>query len=148
MTKTTRKPMTKPQPRPLPNTITQALSRACMLDRLADMELQHGHHIRAEHLARRAAEMRGGNFMSAETSSAEIILNAALYAAVVETLSAEYEFQGATESPAKLAQHVEDRAQVAALEVLAALIEHGTLRQTIARAFAAEAGRLARENAN
>jgi hypothetical protein len=34
--------------------------RACLLDRLADMELQHGHHHRAEMLARRAAELREG----------------------------------------------------------------------------------------
>ncbi len=35
-------------------------SRACSLDRLADFELQHGHHVRAEQLARRAAEIREG----------------------------------------------------------------------------------------
>ena len=34
------------------------LMRAAMLDRLADAELQHGHHLAAEHLSRRAAEMR------------------------------------------------------------------------------------------
>jgi hypothetical protein len=32
---------------------------APILDRLADAELQHGHHARAEHLSRLAAEMRG-----------------------------------------------------------------------------------------
>lgn len=29
------------------------------LDRAADVELAHGHYVRAEHLAHRAAEMRG-----------------------------------------------------------------------------------------
>ena len=33
---------------------------ACWLDRMADMELQHGHHVRAEYLARRAAALREG----------------------------------------------------------------------------------------
>ncbi len=32
---------------------------ALILDRLADAELQHGHHARAEQLAHRAAELRG-----------------------------------------------------------------------------------------
>jgi hypothetical protein len=31
---------------------------AATLDRLADAELQHGHHAAAEHLARQAAAMR------------------------------------------------------------------------------------------
>lgn len=31
---------------------------ACRLDRLADAELQHGHHGVAERLSRRAAELR------------------------------------------------------------------------------------------
>lgn len=31
---------------------------AAALDRRADIELQHGHHTVAEHLARRAAELR------------------------------------------------------------------------------------------
>lgn len=31
---------------------------AAALDRLADLELQHGHHAAAEHLARQAAAMR------------------------------------------------------------------------------------------
>ncbi len=34
-------------------------SIARFLDREADVELQHGHHARAEMLARRAAELRG-----------------------------------------------------------------------------------------
>jgi hypothetical protein len=33
-------------------------ARAAMLDRLADAELQHGHHAAAERLAWRAAELR------------------------------------------------------------------------------------------
>ncbi len=36
----------------------QRLARAQMLDRLADAELQHGHHYAAEHLSRRAADLR------------------------------------------------------------------------------------------
>ena len=32
---------------------------APILDRMADIELQHGHHARAEQLAQLAAEMRG-----------------------------------------------------------------------------------------
>lgn len=36
----------------------QRISRARLLDRLADAELQHGHVGAAEHLSRRAAEMR------------------------------------------------------------------------------------------
>jgi hypothetical protein len=34
-------------------------ARAAMLDRLADAELQHGHHTAAERLSWRAAELRG-----------------------------------------------------------------------------------------
>jgi len=33
-------------------------ARAAVLDRLADAELQHGHHLAAERLAHRAAELR------------------------------------------------------------------------------------------
>lgn len=33
-------------------------NRAAMLDRLADAELQHGHHVAAERLAWRAEELR------------------------------------------------------------------------------------------
>lgn len=33
-------------------------ARAAILDRLADAELQHGHHLAAEHLAHRAAQLR------------------------------------------------------------------------------------------
>lgn len=40
-----------------PATVTPAAC-AAMLDRLADVELQHGHHAAAEHLARQAAAMR------------------------------------------------------------------------------------------
>ncbi len=36
----------------------QRIARARMLDRLADQELQAGHHHTAEHLARRAADLR------------------------------------------------------------------------------------------
>ena len=32
---------------------------ALIIDRLADIELQHGHHERADQLSRLAAEMRG-----------------------------------------------------------------------------------------
>jgi len=32
--------------------------RAAMLDRLADAELQHGHHLAAERLAHQATELR------------------------------------------------------------------------------------------
>ena len=35
------------------------LARARVLDRLADAELQHGHHAAGERLAHQAAEMRG-----------------------------------------------------------------------------------------
>jgi len=35
-----------------------AATRAAMLDRLADAELQQGHHTAAEHLARTAAAIR------------------------------------------------------------------------------------------
>ena len=41
-----------------PTPIDPRQARAAMLDRLADAELQHGHHGAAEHLARRAAELR------------------------------------------------------------------------------------------
>jgi hypothetical protein len=34
------------------------LPKPCWLDRLADAELQMGHHDRAEQLSRRAAELR------------------------------------------------------------------------------------------
>ncbi len=40
-------------------TVPTPTARAAMLDRLADLELQHGHHSAAEHLARQAAAMRG-----------------------------------------------------------------------------------------
>ncbi len=33
-------------------------ARAAMLDRLADAELQHGHHLAAERLAHQATELR------------------------------------------------------------------------------------------
>lgn len=39
---------------------TQCIQWACTLDGVADAELQHGHHLRAEHFARRAAEIREG----------------------------------------------------------------------------------------
>lgn len=48
---------TTPKRLPAPATITPT-ARAVMLDRLADLELQHGHHATAEHLARQAASMR------------------------------------------------------------------------------------------
>jgi hypothetical protein len=35
------------------------VERARVLDRFADAELQQGHHAAAEHLANRAAELRG-----------------------------------------------------------------------------------------
>ena len=37
---------------------SHAPALAATLDRLADAELQHGHHAAAEHLARQAAAMR------------------------------------------------------------------------------------------
>jgi hypothetical protein len=37
----------------------QNSAHAAMLDRLADAELQHGHHLAAERLAWRAAALRG-----------------------------------------------------------------------------------------
>jgi len=37
---------------------SHAPALAAALDRLADAELQHGHHAAAEHLARQAAAMR------------------------------------------------------------------------------------------
>lgn len=37
---------------------TTPAARAALLDRLADLELQHGHHATAEHLARQAAAVR------------------------------------------------------------------------------------------
>lgn len=40
-----------------PLVVTSA-AQAAMLDRLADVELQHGHHAAAEHLARQAAAVR------------------------------------------------------------------------------------------
>jgi hypothetical protein len=49
----------KPEPETLP-TVPNSNARACVLDRLADIELQHGHHHRAEQLAQRAAELREG----------------------------------------------------------------------------------------
>lgn len=43
----------------LVNTLTNyRAARAARLDRLADAELQHGHHAAAEHLAQQAAELR------------------------------------------------------------------------------------------
>lgn len=42
---------------PSPTAITPS-ARAAVLDRLADAELQHGHHATAEHLARQAAAIR------------------------------------------------------------------------------------------
>ena len=44
------------QPAPIQHSHAPALAAA--LDRLADAELQHGHHAAAEHLARQAAAMR------------------------------------------------------------------------------------------
>lgn len=64
--RTTRKPKRQPKSRqhyaaPTPSTIINyRATRAAMLDRLADAELQHGHHGAAEHLARQAADMREG----------------------------------------------------------------------------------------
>ena len=52
---TTIKPNTFPPPLP---SRTPALCPA-WLDRLADAELQQGHHLAAEQLAQRAAELRG-----------------------------------------------------------------------------------------
>ena len=40
-----------------PATVSPA-AHAAMLDRLADAELQHGHHAAAEHLAAQAAAVR------------------------------------------------------------------------------------------
>lgn len=80
--------------------------------------------------------------MSAQTSSAEDILNAALHTAVVAVLGAGYETEGCAASPAELAEHIEIVAQCAAVDVLEGLIGHPKLRQTIARALAAEAVRL------
>ena len=40
--------------------INYRATRAAMLDRLADAELQHGHHLAAERLAHCAAELREG----------------------------------------------------------------------------------------
>ena len=54
------KPLLKHR-RKAPPIITQhdhRAARAAMLDRLADAELQHGHHLAAERLAHRAAELR------------------------------------------------------------------------------------------
>ena len=45
----------KPKPPLLPD---PRAARAAMLDRLADAELQHGHHLAAERLAWQAAELR------------------------------------------------------------------------------------------
>ena len=38
--------------------INYKADRAAMLDRLADLELQHGHHLAAERLAHQANELR------------------------------------------------------------------------------------------
>ena len=42
---------------PFPATVPPA-ALAAMFDRLADLELQHGHHATAEYLARKAAAVR------------------------------------------------------------------------------------------
>ncbi len=42
-----------------PSRLQLLIDQARWLDLEAGAELQHGHHARAEHLARRAAEMRG-----------------------------------------------------------------------------------------
>ena len=59
MTKTcsTRRKVTA-KPSPVPHPAVAALALAHRLDRLADFELQNGHHALAEHLAHQAAEMR------------------------------------------------------------------------------------------
>ena len=49
-------PRLAPHPAPIQRSHAPALAAA--LDRLADAELQHGHHAAAEHLARQAAAMR------------------------------------------------------------------------------------------
>jgi len=62
--RTSPKPKRQPKPRrhhaaPTPaSAINFRAARAALLDRLADAELQHGHHGAAEHLARQAADMR------------------------------------------------------------------------------------------
>lgn len=50
---------TEQQPPKLwPTTSVHSITNAAHLDRLADYELHLGHHVAAEHLARRAAELR------------------------------------------------------------------------------------------
>jgi hypothetical protein len=44
-------------PKTLP-TVPKSKALACVLDRMADIELQHGHHHRAEQFALRAAELQ------------------------------------------------------------------------------------------
>ena len=51
------KPRRKPTHLRAPSDNRAMLARR--LDLLADCELQHGHHVAAERLARRAAELRG-----------------------------------------------------------------------------------------
>ncbi len=49
----------RPALHPIPSPRSQAPALAAVLDRLADAELQHGHHAQAEYLARQAAAIRG-----------------------------------------------------------------------------------------
>ena len=48
------------KPQPSVAILNFRAARAAMLDRLADAELQHGHHLAAEHLAHQAAQLREG----------------------------------------------------------------------------------------
>ena len=57
MLKTTRKKLTQTAPDTRTSPTFQRIT-ARLLDRLADAELQHGHHAAAEQLSRRATEMR------------------------------------------------------------------------------------------
>jgi hypothetical protein len=55
-------PKPKHRPKAAPTTLPQPDHRAILarrLDLIADCELQHGHTVRAEYLARQAAELRG-----------------------------------------------------------------------------------------
>jgi len=54
----TTKPIKRHRPASPTSYTVNPAARAAMLDRLADAELQHGHHAAAEHLARQAAAMR------------------------------------------------------------------------------------------
>ncbi len=71
-------------------------------------------------------------------------LNAALYRAVQVVLASHDEMADLDCTPETVAEQAEDLAQVAALDALAGLVQHPILRQTVARAFAAEACRLVR----